>query len=399
MQLLVLQPTTFCNLDCDYCYLPNRDRKDQLSLKTLSSLLEQLFSSALPGSRLTLAWHSGEPLVLGVRYYREAFEIVDRLKPSDIALRHDIQTNGTLIDDEWCALISENSATVGLSIDGPSFLHDARRRRRNGTGSLSDALRGLRCLQDHGIDCHVITVLTRKALDHADALYEFYRAHDIGRVGFNIEELEGVHRTTSLIEPRGNGTIEDKFRTFIDRFLERIAAERPARISLREADGFLKALLGRQPLPLTNQQVVPGAIVSVDTQGNLSTYSPELLGIRNPDYDDFVLAGPGASGDGAAPHAENVFDTLLSTAGVSRMGREIVAGVERCRAECAYFDLCGGGAPANKLFENGRFDTTETLFCQLNRKVLIEALLDFLEHRVPAQDSLRPSERTIHATP
>jgi uncharacterized protein len=378
LELLILQSTSFCNLACDYCYLPDRDAHHSLELRTLEALVDQLFCSSLPGERLTMVWHAGEPLVLGVDYYRQAFSIIEARRPAGLAVTHDVQTNGTLLNQDWCDLIRRHAVRVGLSIDGPAFLHDAHRQRRNGSGTLDAALEGMHLLQRNQIDFHVISVLTRESLSHPDELYRFYLEHDIRRAGFNIEELEGIHQTSSL----NDGDAEQAFRAFIDRFLELVAGEVPPRLSLREFDGFLQALLSRCDLPLPNHQVRPGAIVTVDTRGSVSTFSPELLGIRRPDYDDFFLGRVDLASGPDRCLKENVFDQLIRNASTSRLGREIAEGVEMCRSTCGYFDLCGGGAPANKLFENGRFDSTDTLFCRFNRQLLIDCLLGFLDRRL-----------------
>jgi uncharacterized protein len=378
LELLILQSTSFCNLACDYCYLPDKDAVHRLELPTLAAIFDQLFDSSLPGERLTIVWHAGEPLVLGTDYYRQAFAIIEARRPASLRVTHDFQTNGTLLDQDWCDLIQEHDAHIGLSIDGPAFLHDVHRKRRDGAGTLAAVLRGVEWLQKNQIDFHVITVLTRAALNFPDELYHFYLDHGIRRVGFNVEELEGAHQSSSLSTL---GT-EQAFRRFINRFLQLTTDETPPRLSVREFDSFFHALLSRCELPLANQQVRPGAIVTIDTNGRLATYSPELLGIHRPDYDDFIVGHIEAAQQTKPVIKQNAFDPLIAYASTSRLGREIAEGVEMCRSTCRYFDLCGGGAPANKLFENGRFDSTETLYCRLSRQLLIDCLLDFAESRL-----------------
>ena len=120
--------------------------------------------------------------------------------------------------------------------------------------------------------------------------------------------------------------------------------------------------------PVRTHETTPFAIISVDWQGNLSTFSPELLGLRSDRYGDFVLGNVAT-------------DSLAAVAASPRLAaihHDIAAGVERCRETCPYFRFCGGGAPVNKLCETGSFTATETLFCRLNR----QALLDVVLHRM-----------------
>ncbi len=118
-----------------------------------------------------------------------------------------------------------------------------------------------------------------------------------------------------------------------------------------------------------NPQTEPMRIVTVGVNGELSTFSPELLGSRSERYQDFVF-GNVHEGGLAGIMAEPNFAEVCA---------DIRGGVEKCRQSCEYFELCLGGAPANKFFENGGFDTAETLYCRLGKKALIDVALERLE--------------------
>ena len=115
-----------------------------------------------------------------------------------------------------------------------------------------------------------------------------------------------------------------------------------------------------------NVQVEPFCMLNVDCNGNVSTFSPELLGLKNPTYNDFVIGNINAAS----------LEDMNRGAAMRAMSRDIAAGVELCRQNCGYFSVCGGGAPVNKLFENGRFDSARTSFCDLTQKVPIDLILD-----------------------
>ena len=91
-----------------------------------------------------------------VAWYREAFDLIERLRPAGLRIRHAIQTNGTLITPPWCALFREYNVGVGVSTDGPQHLHDKHRRTRSGRGTFDKTIAGIRMLRSHGIDFHVI---------------------------------------------------------------------------------------------------------------------------------------------------------------------------------------------------------------------------------------------------
>jgi uncharacterized protein len=361
LDLLVLQPTPFCNLDCSYCYLPDRGSTRRILPVTLERIFARVAESGLATQPYTVVWHAGEPLVLPPAFYAEAFAIAARFAPSSVPVTHSFQTNATLIDDHWCDLFSRPDVRVGVSVDGPAFLNDARRRTRSGKGTHAQVMRGIDLLRRRGVSFHVITVLTREALDYPDELYAFYVAHGIAHVGFNVEEIEGPHDSSSLEA----GDAVARYREFMSRFFDlAMSTEPPLRV--REFDNMVGAILhgGDDPLP-SSHETAAFAIVSIDCEGNFSTFSPELLGLPSATYGGFALGNV----------LRDSFADAAASARFRAMARDVTAGVAKCRAQCAWFGFCGGGAPANKYFENGAFDSTETLFCRLHRQALADVVL------------------------
>src|SRR6202023_883381 len=113
-------------------------------------------------------------------------------------IRHCFQTNGMLINDDWCRFFAATGASVGVSIDGPESINDINRVTRAGRGTFAQAFAGLQCLQRHNIEFSVISVLGAASLDKAQELHDFYVSNGITSVCFNIEEIEGPHTSSSL---------------------------------------------------------------------------------------------------------------------------------------------------------------------------------------------------------
>jgi uncharacterized protein len=362
LRLLVLQPTPFCNIDCRYCYLPERTSTARMSLATLALACRRVFEGARLDRRLEVAWHAGEPLTVPLPWYAQAFELMARHAPPLLALTHRFQTNGLLLDADWARFIKRTGAHIGLSIDGPAHLHDANRRTRGGRGTHADAMRAVRLLQDHGVAFQVITVLTRATLDDPDGLFEFYRENGIRDVGFNIEEIEAAHTASSL----DDDAIAARFQRFIARFFTRAWHAR-GEIRLRELEDATALILSDDAAQ--DEQNLPFAIVSVAHDGAMSTFSPELLGARHPRFASFAFGN-------VATHS---LPAIARTRLFQAISSEIRRGVQACEQSCRYFRWCGGGAPANKLFETGRFDATETMHCRLTRQIVLEEALAGLE--------------------
>lgn len=366
-RLLVLQPTAFCNIDCDYCYLPSRTDRRIMPHDVVEAAIRLVLDHSLAAHDFTVVWHAGEPLMVPPDWYREAFRRIAAAAPPGRSIPHAVQTNGMLVDDVWCRLFAEHRVKVGVSIDGPAFLHDARRRTRSGKGTHAAALAGLRRLICAGIETHVICVVTNETLPHSRELIDFFHAQGVSDIGFNIEEVEGPNLTTSLARP---GVVED-FRRFFAGLVEATEGRSPP-IRIREVQSVLEVLWSPAFRTLaSNSQNSPLAMLTVAAGGELFTFSPELAGLKHDRYGNFVIGRlPGARLD----------DVLASDSFQSQLA-DIAAGVAACRP-CPYFDTCLGGAPVNKLSECGTFDATETLACKLAQQVVTEVVLTRLERRL-----------------
>ena len=136
--------------------------------------------------------------MLPIGFYRDAFALVERLRPQNLPVVHSFQTNGMLIDEAWCAFFAEERVSVGVSIDGPKHLHDQNRVTRSGRGTFAKTISGIRLLRRHRVPFHVISVLTDQSLDAPEEMLEFYRSEGIESVCFNIEESEGAHVSALL---------------------------------------------------------------------------------------------------------------------------------------------------------------------------------------------------------
>jgi len=370
LRLLVLQPTPYCNLDCDYCYLTTRDDRSRLSLEILDAALARVLESPYLDGPFTLLWHAGEPLTVPPAFYDAATDRINAalarqgLPPDTV--RQSLQTNGITIDRAWCDCFARNGIHVGVSLDGPAFLHDAHRRTRTGKPSHAAALRGIRWLQQRQIPFNVISVLTADALDHADALFDFFAEHGIAEVGFNMEETEGGNSTSSLDRPE----LEARYRAFLQRFWQRTMAA-PGLVHLREFDGIASLACSDQRLERTDMNH-PFVIVNVDAQGNVSSFDPELLGVELERFGRFAFGNV----------LTDSLEQIAASERFQQVHREMAAGVAACRAGCAYFGLCGGGAGSNKVFELGRFDGSETQACRYRIQLVADVVLAGLEQQL-----------------
>jgi uncharacterized protein len=367
INLIVIQPTSFCNLDCDYCYLPDRNTKQQLSLDLIDPIFKTIFTSQFFRQDATVCWHAGEPLAVPISFYEGVFERIQtaahQYNTTPHKIRQSIQTNGTLINQAWCDLFKQHDVHVGVSLDGPAFLHDVHRKTRKGLGTHAATMRGIAHLQKNEIQCSAIGVLTKDSLDYPDEIFHFFRDNGIMDVGFNMEETEGENHASSLDREE----LTDRYRIFIQRFWDLVAATN-GEFKLREFEGICSLIYCDARLEYTDMNR-PFVIVNIDAKGNFSTFDPELLGVKTDRYGQFILGNI----------LYDTFESVCNSDKFRHMYQEMSAGVKLCRENCQYFGLCGGGAGSNKYWENGTFNSAETKACNYRIKVVTDVVLAGLE--------------------
>ncbi len=379
IRLLVIQPTPFCNIDCRYCYLPDRQIKAVVAEGTLVNLFKQVFESDWARDELSVVWHAGEPMVLPIAFYRSAFEIIERYKPADLVLTNAFQTNGMFINEAWCEFLVETGLRIGVSIDGPQKFHDLNRVTRSGRGTFEKTIAGIRLLRRRNIPFHVISVLTKQSLAAPREMFDFYVREGIDQVCFNVEESEGEYVSQSFAD----ADITDAYFCFLKEFW-RLAVAAPGSMNfIREIEHATAQILRPGEASFVNELVEPFMVTSVDWSGNVSTFSPELLGQKNKEYHNFILGNV---------NRDRLTD-LPDRPSMRKLLADIVIGVDLCRQSCEYFSVCGGGAPVNKLSENGTFISTETTYCRMTimRPIdLVLGALDQLERKGSSKGLLQP---------
>ena len=172
-----------CNLDCEYCFFLSKELlypgdRFRMSEEVLDAYIRQLLESQ-PGPEVTLAWQGGEPTLMGVDFFRRALALVEQYRRPDQAVQHTIQTNGTLLTDEWCELFASHHFLVGISIDGPPPLHDAYRVDKRGNPTFDKVRRGLELLKAHNVEFNVLCTVNAANQHHGRDVYRYFR-DDLG---------------------------------------------------------------------------------------------------------------------------------------------------------------------------------------------------------------------------
>jgi uncharacterized protein len=203
---VLAKPTgAICNLDCKYCFFLSKEMlypgdRFRMSDELLKTYIQQLLESQ-PLGELNIAWQGGEPTLMGIDFFRRAIVYVEKYRKPGQSVLHTIQTNGTLLTDEWCAFFSEHRFLVGLSVDGPKPMHDAYRVDKRGRGSFNDVMRAYDALRRYNVDVNILCTIHAANADFPLEVYRFFR--DELHAAY-MQFIPIVERTTEALIPLAN---------------------------------------------------------------------------------------------------------------------------------------------------------------------------------------------------
>lgn len=170
---------SLCNLDCEYCYyLGKADLYGGHQPKMSDELLERYISQyieAVQVPTVTFCWHGGEPLLAGIDFYEKAVALQKRYQGNK-QIENSLQTNGLLINPDWCDFFRENNFLIGLSIDGPQDIHDAYRRDRGGHPTFDRVMRGLEMMATSGVEYNTLSTINNRCAGQGKRVYQFMRS-------------------------------------------------------------------------------------------------------------------------------------------------------------------------------------------------------------------------------
>lgn len=186
---IMLKPASSnCNLRCKYCFYNSLSSQREMpshglmSEKTLRATLKKAFDFA-GNDRVMLSFQGGEPLLAGKDFFRKLHEIIRQLNVNRAPVSIGIQTNGTLIDDEWCSIFKRGGYLVGLSLDGDE-LADSLRIDANGNQTFHRVLESAKLMQKYGVDFNILTVLTKQVANRIVPIYNFFKKQKFKHLQF-----------------------------------------------------------------------------------------------------------------------------------------------------------------------------------------------------------------------
>ncbi|HCB49176.1 MAG TPA: anaerobic sulfatase maturase, partial [Chloroflexi bacterium] len=223
---LLVKPTgAICNLDCKYCFFLSKEMLYPGSrFRMADELLETYIRQLLESHRIpevTIAWQGGEPTLMGLDFFKRSVELAEKYKKPGQRISHTMQTNGTKLDDDWCAFFKAHDFLIGLSVDGPKEIHDTYRVNKGGEGSFDQVMRGWEYLRKHEVEYNILCTVHAANADFPLEVYRFFR--DELETQF-VQFIPIIERATADFLPLAN-----------QGWSERVGGERPLYIQ----DGHL----------------------------------------------------------------------------------------------------------------------------------------------------------------
>ena len=165
-----------CNLDCHYCYYRDKSEIYSGNMPRMSEeLLEKYIQQYIQGTsqqNISFCWHGGEPLMAGLPFFEKAMELQKRYA-GDKVIENTLQTNGILVNEDWCRFFKENNFLIGLSLDGPEDIHDAFRRDCGGAPTFARVMRAVELMKKHGVEFNILATVNARSEERGVEVYKF----------------------------------------------------------------------------------------------------------------------------------------------------------------------------------------------------------------------------------
>lgn len=322
-----------CNIECAYCfYTPKLGLYPrEVGARMSDEVLERFVSSYIEAQpfgaeEVEFAWQGGEPTLAGLDFFKRAVALQRAHARPGLTVRNSLQTNGTLLDDEWCEFLREERFLVGLSLDGPADLHDAQRVDHSGAGTFERVMSALRRLQRRRVEFNVLTVVHRLNAAEPERVYDFLVGTGARHLQFiPLVELDGQQRVSE------RSVAAPAYGQFLSRVFDLwLAREHVGRVFVRDFDSALASTLGVPGSTCVAAETC-GRCVALERDGDVFAcdhfvdWAHHLGNLRQRDLAAMLDQGPGPE------------------FGASKA--DLPAECERC----PHLRLCRGGCPKDRV--------------------------------------------------
>ena len=380
-----------CNLACEYCYYLEKQHlyKNDPRHVMSDSLLEKFtreYIQAQTMPEVMFTWHGGETLMRPLSFYKRAMEL-QRKYAGGRSIANSIQTNGTLLTDEWCEFFRENNWLVGVSIDGPQEFHDEYRRNRQGLPSFVKVMRGIRLLNKHGVEWNAMAVVNDFNADYPLEFYRFFKDIDCHYIQFApiVERLsshpDGRHLASPLEEDERLADFSvtpEQWGTFLCTLFDEWVRHDVGNFYIQLFDSTLANWAGMEPGVCTLGKWCGHA--------GVMEYNGDVYACDHFVFPEFKLG--------------NIYDkTLVEMMYGERQqqfGNRKQEGLPTQCRECEYLFACNGECPKNRFMRTASGEPGLNYLCQGYHRFFshVAPYMDFMKKELLAQ---RPPANVMEA--
>lgn len=340
-----------CNMACEYCfYLEKRalfgtKKNYRMSEKVLTNFIKQYIANQ-PTPMVEFVWQGGEPTLAGIGFFKRVIELQGSFAGRKI-VTNCLQTNGTLLTEDWCKFLKKNNFMVGISLDGPEEVHNRYRRDRQGNGTFDKVMRGLRLLQKHEVQYNVMACVGRSTASHPLEVYRFFREAKVEFIQFSpiVERLPmvgsnglGLHLAGSVVSMNEESQTEvvpcsvapEDYGDFLISIYEEWVRNDVGKIFVMNFEWALNAWIGN-PSPVCIHAEECGRSVVVEHNG-------DVYACDHCVYPEYKL------GNISSDRILRMIEKSLGT-GFGRLKKTALPNF--CR-ECEVLAVCRGGCPKHR---------------------------------------------------
>ncbi|WP_112182636.1 anaerobic sulfatase maturase [Paraliobacillus zengyii] len=336
-----------CNLACDYCYYSQCNGMPKQISKIDDKVLEKFIIEYMNISNgfVTFIWQGGEPLLAGLDFFKKVVHLQAKHAPNNTVISNSIQTNGTLINKECAEFFKRYNFLVGVSIDGPEDINDARRVMGSGKGSYKRIMRGIEHLKEAKVDFNILTVLHENNISRATDLMNFYQEHNFPFVQF-IPCMD--FKAQDINQPGIFLITHKEYGDFLCEAFDVWYNEGNPDISIRFFDNMLSAYLNQQAGLCTHRESCPKHLV---LEQNGDAYPCDFF-----IHEDYRLGNVGIDS----------LDSLLNNKLMDKF-LSLKPNLPKQCTSCEFLHLCHGGCPRNRIRDNNEVDVE--YFCESHKQV------------------------------
>ena len=357
--LLIKPSGSDCNIDCRYCFYKDRPSefgrgKQRMSAEVLEKLVGDYMRLGFAVSGF--AWQGGEPTLMGVDFFRRAVELQKKYGSPGQQVSNTLQTNGVLLDDEWCRFFSDNNFLLGISIDGPKEFHDRYRIDHSGKGTFDRVIRGIKTCQKHEVQFSALVLLNNKNVEHAEKLFEFCIENDLTYLQFIpcVETDPATGKTADF------SIIAKQYGDFLCRLFDLWYDYGTEKLNIREFDSLLTHyVMGKHTICTYSKQCT--GFVVIEHTGDAFCC-------------EFFVEPQWRLG--------NILETPLEKLAADKKKRSFARAKEKLCNKCLvcnHLDICRGGCMKDRARWNDEDLTRESYFCESYKQFFDYCLPRFMQ--------------------